>query len=284
MGELTLVTDVRCTLGEGPIWYEGVLYWVDIVERRVHSYRPSTGRVQTMQLDSMVGTVVPRASGGLVVALETGFAFLDPETGAVTPITDPESDKPGNRFNDGKCDPRGRFWAGTMSYEEAPNRGALYMLDIDGRAHLKVTDVTTSNGIAWSLDEKTMYYIDTPTYRVDAFDFDPNTGAIANRRTVIEIPKEEGNPDGMTIDANGNLWIGLWGGSAVACYDPRTGEKLASIPVPASKVTACAFGGDDLKDLYITTARVGSETEPLAGRLFRIRLDVAGIPAFAYAG
>ena len=283
------ITSTRAALGEGAIWYEGKLYWVDIVEKWVYVYDPKSGNEKMIQLDSMVGTVVPRRRGGLVVALQTGFAFLDPETGKTTPIADPEADKPHNRFNDGKCDPRGRLWAGTMSLDQKQGAGALYMLDAAGNVRKMVDRVSISNGICWSHDRKTMYYIDTPTQKVVAYDYDDETGDIANPRTVVEIDPAEGGPDGMTIDERGYLWIALWGGYSVVCYDPATGERHAKVDVPAKSVTSCAFGGDDLGDLYITTSRLATSPEELeklpgAGGVFKTRVGVRGVPAFAYEG
>lgn len=289
MSELRPLNETRATLGEGPIWYNDRLFWVDIVERRLYTYEPKSDTEQVTQLDSMVGTVVPRASGGLVVALQTGFAFVDEESGRVTAIADPEADKPDNRFNDGKCDPAGRFWAGTMAVSGGGTPGALYTLETDGRVTKKLEGIGISNGICWSHDRKTMYYIDSPTQHVAAFDYHPETGEISNRRVAVEIPKSDGLPDGMTIDERGFLWIALWGGYGVVCHDPLTGRRHAKIEVPASQVTACAFGGDDLEDLYITSAREGLSDEilrdqPFAGGLFRTRVGVKGVPSFAYQG
>ena len=283
------ITATRATLGEGAIWYGDALYWVDITEKRVYIYDPKSNSERMIQLDSMVGTVVPRKQGGLAVALQTGFALLDSETGETTPIADPEADKPHTRFNDGKCDPKGRFWAGTMAIKEGPNQGALYMLDGKGNVSKKVDNVSISNGICWSLDARTMYYIDTPTYQVVAYDYDNETGDISNPRTVIEIDRSEGGPDGMTIDERGYLWIALWGGYSVVCHDPNTGKRHAKVDVPAANVTSCAFGGDDLSDLYITSARQGNspealEKQPHAGGLFRVNVGVRGVPAFAFEG
>lgn len=285
-----LVLDAKADLGEGPIWCgrDKRLYWVDIDVGRVHVFDPDSGENRTIEIGQAVGTVVRRASGGLMLALAHGFASLDLETEKVDIVCDPQPTG-GTRFNDGKCDPAGRFWAGTLDPADAPERGALYRLDADLSVHTMLPKVTISNGLAWSLDATTLYYIDTPTACVAAFDYDNATGAIENRRVVVEIPEEEGWPDGMTIDADGNLWIGMWEGSQVGCWDPRTGKKIASIRVPATRVTACAFGGENLDDLYITTARVECSAEdlkehPHSGGLFVARPGVRGVAAFEFAG
>lgn len=289
MSQPVPVTQVESTLGEGAIWHQSVLYWVDILGKYVHIYDPATEKHREIPLDECVGTVVPRASGGLVVALQHGFAHVDLESGKVTPLGQPVDSRPETRFNDGKCDPAGRLWAGTMGFNSEPGLGSLYMLDVDGRVEEKIPGVTISNGICWSKDAKQMYYIDTPTQQVWGFDYDIETGEIGGKRVVVEIDPSEGSPDGMTIDADDNLWIALWGGSAVVCHNPTTGERLHKIDLPCEQVTSCAFGGPNLDDLYITTARVGYSEEklvqqPFAGRLFHVRVDAKGVPAFAYAG
>lgn len=289
MSQPVPVTSVVATLGEGAIWYGSNFFWVDILGQKVHRYDPVKDEHQQIDLPECVGTVVPRASGGLVVALQHGFAHVDLESGQVTPLGDPVDPRPETRFNDGKCDPAGRLWAGTMGFNSEPGLGSLYMLDTDGTVQEKIPGVTTSNGICWSLDATQMYYIDTPTHEVWAFDYDVKSGEISNKRTVVTFEQGKGAPDGMTIDADGNLWIALWGGRAVVCHDPNTGERLHQVDLPCDQVTSCAFGGADLDELYITTARVGYSEEklaeqPLAGRLFRVKVGVKGVPAFAYQG
>lgn len=283
------VTSVEATLGEGAIWYGSHFFWVDIMGRKVHRYDPATAEHRAFDMPEYVGTVVPRASGGLVVALQHGFAHVDLDTGRVTPMGDPVDPRPETRFNDGKCDPAGRLWAGTMGFNSEPGIGSLYMLDVDGTVHERLPGVTISNGICWSHDATQMYYIDTPTHEVWAFDYDVKTGEIANKRVVVKFEPGKGAPDGMTIDADGNLWIALWGGRAVVCHDAKTGKRLHQVDLPCDQVTSCAFGGPGLDELYITTARVGYTQEklaeqPLAGRLFRVRVGVKGVPAFAYRG
>lgn len=199
----------------------------------------------------------------------------------------PEADIPDNRFNDGKCDPAGRFWAGTMSTVGDKNAGALYRYDADSSIHKMVENVSISNGIVWSLDKTKMYYVDTPTQKVMVYDYNNLTGEISNAKVAVEIPNEMGSPDGMTIDAEGNLWVALWGGFAVTCWNPETGELIQTVKVPAKNVTSCAFGDADLGTLYITTAREGNNGEelekyPLSGGVFKFRPGVKGVDAFFF--
>ena len=286
-----LIVDAKAELGEGPIWdpRSKVLLWVNILGKQLRMYDPVSDADRVIELDQMPGTVVLRAKGGLMLALEGGFASFDPDTNAIEFITDPESDKPGNRFNDGKCDPAGRFWAGTMPYDAEAASGALYCLDTDGTSKKMISDVYCSNGIAWTADRKTMYYIDSVTRNVDAFDYDLATGDIANRRTVISVPESDGMPDGMAIDTEDKLWVAQWGGWRVAHWDPLTGQMIDMVELPVSQVSACWFGGEDLDELYITTARTrltdeALAKEPLAGGLFKARVGVKGLPADVYAG
>ncbi|HDR51202.1 MAG TPA: SMP-30/gluconolactonase/LRE family protein [Mariniphaga anaerophila] len=289
--EVELVLDTKSDLGEGAIWnYKtGELIWVDITGKILNFYNPKLKNNKEMLTGQMIGTVVPAESGKVMVALENGFYQLDPETGAKKLIANPEEDIPGNRFNDGKCDPAGRFWAGTMSTTGKRQAGALYRLDADGSVHKMIDNVGTSNGIVWSLDKTKMYYIDTPTRKVMAWDYNNETGEISHPKTAVNVPEEMGYPDGMTIDADGNVWIALWSGSAVGCWNPETGELLRTIDVPAKNVTSVAFGDDDLGTLYITTARTGTSEEelekfPHAGGVFKIRPGVKGVEAFFFKG
>jgi len=287
--DLTLVLDAQASLGEGPIWdaRQNLLWWVDITLKRLHAFTPESGANQTFELDQMIGTVVPRQRGGFVLAAEQGFLAFNPATGQANSIMDPEADRPETRFNDGKCDPAGRLWAGTMARDEAAGAGSLYCLDTDGSCTKKLGALTVANGIVWTADRSTMYYIDSPTRRIDAFDYDLATGAIGHRRTAVSIPEGMGYPDGMSIDAEDHLWVGLWGGWAVAHFDPRTGKLLSRIEVPSANVTACAFGGPTLQDLYITTARERCgdlADQPHAGGLFRARPGVRGVPSVAFGG
>jgi sugar lactone lactonase YvrE len=277
------IGNIRSSWGEGPIWWQGALYFVDIEGHHVHRYDPADGSERTWDVGQRVGTVVPRESGGLVIAGDHGLFFLDEETGRLTPVADPEPDKPDNRFNDGKCAPDGRFFAGTISLAKKTGDARLYRLDPDLSLHEAFGPVTNSNGIAWSADGRTVYYIDTPRREVLAFDYDE--GHLRNLRSVISTGQFDSSPDGMTLDSEGHLWIAFCHGACVACFDPASGDELRRIELPCLETTACAFGGPDLTDLYVTTGVHKSVVEEHAGRLFVIRgLGVAGLPANAFAG
>jgi sugar lactone lactonase YvrE len=283
MIHIETVGTVRSRWGEGPIWWQGALYYVDIEGHRVHRFDPITGDERSWDAGQRVGTVVPRESGGLVIAGDHGFAFLDKETGKVTPIGDPEPDKADNRFNDGKCSPDGRFFAGTISLVKHTGDAKLYRLDPDLSIHEAFGPVTNSNGIAWSADSRSVYYIDTPRREVFAFDYED--GHLRNLRTVIATGHIDASPDGMAIDEGGNLWIAFCHAGCVACFDPTTGQELRRVEIPASETTACAFGGPDLADLYVTTGVHAKIEEEHGGRLFVVRgLGVRGLPAHPFAG
>jgi sugar lactone lactonase YvrE len=202
---------------------------------------------------------------------------------------DPERELPRNRFNDGKCGPGGRFWAGTMSMDREAGAGSLYCLEPDLSIRRVLSAVTTSNGLAWSTDSRTLYYIDTRTRAVAAFDYDPAAGTLTGRRELIRVPGELGKPDGMCIDSEGLLWIAMFGGGTITRWRPEDGSLEASFALPVPRVTSCCFGGADLDTLYITTARVGlSDAElaayPLSGGLFRLAAGVRGAPVPEFAG
>jgi sugar lactone lactonase YvrE len=283
--QVEVAADVRCDLGEGPVWDAelGRLLFVDIFRERVHLLDPATGSFDTYEVGQAVGALAPRRAGGLVLAVRAGFATLDLASGEVRTVAT-ISAPPTTRMNDGECDPQGRFWAGTLRDDGTHGTSTLYRLDPGGEVTSMLEGVSVSNGLAWSADGATVYYVDSPTQRIDAFAFDGATGTLAERRSVAEIPAEIGMPDGMTIDADGDLWVAVWGGSQVRRYRPD-GRLEGIIAVPASQVTSCAFGGPELADLYITTASRGLERpEPLAGALFRCRAGAHGVPVSRFAG
>ncbi len=276
-------------VGEGPVWDPriGRLLWVDIPHGTLFVTDPADGSTTQRDLGTAVGVVLPRSSGGYVAALQDGFYGL-PEEGEPELIAPVEASDPATRFNDGETDPQGRLWAGTMGWHAEPGLGSLYRLDVDGRVTRMVEGVSISNGLGWSPDGLTMYYVDTPTYRVDRFDFDPASGDISDRREFVTIRHGGGRPDGLTVDSEGAVWVATWPGYAVHRYLPD-GSLDAVIPLPVSNVSSCEFGGPDLRDLYITTAwELLSEEEhaaqPLAGSLFRTRLEVPGRPRVPFAG
>ena len=280
-------------LSEGPRWDEarGELLWVDILGRGFHRAAVTVdGRpqdVRTMALDRHVGAVAPVAGGGYVLAAGQGFLFVG-EDGA-RELAQPEAGRADVRMNDGACDPQGRFWAGTMAYDESPGAGVLYRLELDGRCSTVLTGLTISNGIGWSPDGATMYLSDSGAGVVEAFDFDGVTGAVDGRRTLVRIDRPGVAPDGLTVDEEGDVWVGLYGGWAVDRYGPD-GSLRDTVPIPAAQATSCAFGGADRRTLFVTTGREGLdgaalERQPDAGRVFAVTgLDARGTGCAPYRG
>ncbi len=290
-----LLLDAKATLGEGPAWdaKTQTLYWVDILQKRIYA-----GTEILAELDDLVGCLAPRKNGHLILALSgatTGsaveerlsFADLDPVTAKLTVLT-ALAEPVNNRINDGKCDPAGRFLAGTMDMSEKEPSGNLYSLVSNSPPQKLLTGIRISNGLAWSPDHKVFYYIDTPTREVKAFDYDLSTGQIANARVAIRVPESLGWPDGMTSDTAGNLWIAIWGGAQVTRWNPNSGKLLEQISVPALHTSSCVFGGKDRNELYVTSARAGmSEADlvkyPLSGGLFKVKTKIVGMPTFEFA-
>lgn len=287
---VTLEIDARAALGEGAIWHplENVLYWVNIEGCTLFVFDPETKTNRSFALNSRVGTVVPVATGGVLVALQNGIHFLDTRTGRLQFIGNPLTDS-NIRFNDGKCDPSGRFWVGSMHLRFNEGVASLYRMNTDQTVDKVLDGVTVSNGIAWTQDKKTMYYVDSHLRRIDAFDYNDEDGAISNRRVVVSIPEGGGSPDGITLDEAGNIWAALWGANAVACFDSRTGNLLQKFDIPAPHVSSVAFGGKELDTLYVTTARgelsaAQLNAFPLSGGLFSLKPGVKGLPASFYSG
>ncbi|WP_314221608.1 SMP-30/gluconolactonase/LRE family protein [Streptomyces zaehneri] len=272
----------EAVLGEGPTWdpVTGRLLWLDILGSRLHGYDPSTGRRTVRATHQHVGAAKPRAGGGLVLNLRDGVGLLDPDDSFRWLHHEPV---PGRRANDAAVAPDGSLWAGTMRYDEAPGGGTLFRVTGDGSPEPVLDDVTVSNGTGWSPDGTLMYYIDSPTRRVDVFAYSAD-GGVADRRTLVEIEDGAGFPDGLTVDADGCVWVALWDGGAVRRYTPA-GELDRVLTLPTPRVTACAFGGADLTDLYVTTARVGLEApHPVAGSLLVIPKAGKGLAQPAFAG
>lgn len=274
------------TLGEGPVWdsRSGVLYWIDILESTLHSYAPIGGSERAWTLPAQPGAVACRAGGGLLVGLASGLAAFDPQSGEVSFVMDPEPDRPGNRLNDGATDRRGRFWFGSMGDPEGDRTGALYRYDPDGGCHRVLDGIGIPNSLAFSPAGDVMYFTDSRDRAIYAFDYDQETGVPSNRRVFAETP--DCIPDGSTVDADGFLWNAQWGGWRVVRYAPDgTVDRVVEMPV--ENPTCCAFGGEDLDLLFVTSASAGAgdrQTQPQAGGLFVVDVEVAGVAGTPAAG
>ena len=288
--EVKIACETVAGIGEGAIWdyKNNRLLWID-TQGSVFIYTPSDGKNKEIKVGKPVGTVVPCQQNSVIVALKDGIYELDLETEKLTFICMPE--KPaieGNKYNDGKCDANGRLWVGTMDTNTAPEKGGFYVVNGNGEYQQVLKDVSVSNGVCWSLDGKTMYYQDSPLKTISAFDFDLKNGTISEREEVVKVPKDMGDPDGNTIDATGMVWMANWGGACVSKWNPHTGQMLQKVDVPAYNVTSVAFGGENLEDLYITTASLYMPAEkeslyPDAGKLFVCKPGVKGIRANYFA-
>lgn len=285
------VYNAGAVLAEGPVWDDQSqhLYWIDIERGRLCRLNPAAKSNTEWDLGIRVGFAVLTTKGDMLAGTQEGLIRFSCETGESSAYANPEAGLPNNRFNDGKCDLQGRLWAGTMSVVETETKGTLYRVTGPDEVKAQHGPVTISNGLAWSADASTMYYIDSPTRKVDAFDFDAETGEISGQRTAVALAEGIGYPDGMTIDAEGKLWVALWEGWGVGCFDPATGEMIAKVEVPVACVTSCCFGGPDLMDLYITTASRDLTEEdrpkqPQAGGIFVARPGVKGTPSVRFNG
>lgn len=284
-----LVYKAEATTGEGSIWHAArhSLFWVDIEGKSLYEYVPGEQTCRTWTFDRMVSTVVPESDTTVVVSLQDEIVRVNLTDGSTVSIASIPDGEGTIRCNDGKCDPKGRLWVGTMGFGAPKGVASLYCVEADGTRTTKLTGVTISNGIVWSSDKKYMYYNDTPTRQIARYRYDDVTGEIAYDGIAVEIPEGTGSPDGMTIDREDHLWVAQWGGAGVYCYDPQTGKLLTKIDVPAPHVASCAFGGENLDELYITTARAGLSDEqlakyPLSGSLFRCKPGVQGVPAHTF--
>ncbi|WNJ18448.1 SMP-30/gluconolactonase/LRE family protein [Pontibacter sp. G13] len=286
--DITCEWALPAILGEGPIWVENeqAIYFVDIVSQQVHRYRITDGNTHTWTFDPAITSLAPRAQGGFIATVRKGFAYVDFATESVTPIQYFEEDLPGNRFNDGKLDAAGRFWSGTMDEAEKSATGVLYRLDPDLAIHEMDHDYIITNGPAFSPDGQTMYHNDTIKREIYAFDLAGN-GSLLNKRVLYRLHGEEGYPDGLTVDADGNLWQCSFGGSRITQISPQ-GEVLQIIHMPVPNITSCTFGGPNLDTLYVTTAQYLLSDEqleefPLAGSLFSFKPGVQGLPTPLFA-
>ena len=282
-----IACEARAPHGECPCWdpRDAALRWVDITDKTVHRFDPGTGLDVPVRLDVMPGALSPSRDRGLIMATNVGFLRLSSD-GSVETIALVENENDLTRMNDGKCDAQGRFFAGTIAFELTEKAGTLYRLDSDGAVSAVIRDVTVSNGMGWSPDARTFYYIDSFAYGIDAFDFDRDTGTVSRKRRLVDVERKYGLCDGMTVDSDGGLWVALFGGWALRRYRPD-GSLDRELRLPVSQVTSCTFGGSDWRDLYITTASIterGRLTEadlkrqPHAGAIFVARPGVQGLP------
>ena len=289
-----LICSCGCTIGEGPVWdgNNNKLYFID--NRKWELYCWNGMEIEGRRsFPTQLGFVVLREQGGFVAGLKDGwYSFSDLERGELCFLKSPEPGRSDGRFNDGKVDPAGRVWGGTQTThldtgegEVLPNSG-LYSLDEDHQVKRVLDGVIQGNGMGWSADAKKFYFIDTERYCVQEFDYDIRRNELSHGRVCVTVPREEGIPDGMTVDDDGNIWVALWGGWCVNKYDPKTGILLDRAEVPVPNVTSCCFGGRALNELYITTAAFGTDlvAHPQAGGLFRVRPGVTGRPSYPFKG
>ena len=284
-----LVVDAHAAVGEGPVWDvgRGVLWWVDIVEGLVHRFDPRDSTDGVIRVGSQVGAVAIRSDRTLLTALEGRLAVLQPESGRLDTLLElPEGD--GLRCNDGKCDPAGRFWVGRMTDDGDPGRGSLLRVDRDLSLECPISELAIPNGLGWSADGRTMYFVDSAWREVREYDYDPATGRMGEGRRLVGFEADGTVPDGLTVDAEGCLWVARWGAGCVVRVEPG-GAILDRLDLPVSQATSCTFGGENLDELYITTAHeafgpADFAREPLAGGLFRCRPGVRGLPPAEFAG
>ncbi|MBW4440236.1 MAG: SMP-30/gluconolactonase/LRE family protein [Plectolyngbya sp. WJT66-NPBG17] len=280
------VLDARARLGECPLWDidRQQLFWVDVHNHRVHQFDPATGKDHYFDAGDVVSAIVLAGEDRLLMALRDQLAFLNTETGEITPLYQAKFPYPNTRFNDGKCDSKGRFWIGSIS--EAPQQAELYRYDPDGSWRVMETELTISNGLGWSPDQSMFYLADSIQHKIYAYSFDIEAGTIRDRRVLIDLTDEAVEPDGLSIDSQGNIWTALWDGWCIACFTP-TGQEIKRIDLSVQRPTSVTFGGSELTDLYITSASVGLSQKEIqqgfnAGDLFRFSTSSVGMPAYSF--
>lgn len=282
--------DAKADLGEGPWWDSATrtLLWLDLFEGRIHSFHPTSGNDTSIALQQPIGSFALRTDGGILAAVRDGIGLADRGTDGFELVAPIDADDPTMRANDGACDALGRFWFGTMAYDERPRAGTVYRVDPGLTVTSVITGTTTSNGIDWSPDNTRMYHADTGTGTITAYSFDLATGTPSDPTVIYTAPVGAGSPDGLCVDSSGDIWVAMWDGHAVLRLAPD-GTLKQTIPIPVARVTSVAFGGEELNDLYITTARRGRSPEqlsgePHAGGIFRLRTGAVGLPPHAFAG
>ena len=281
--QFDLFSDYSSELGEGPFWdsKRSRLHWVDIIGKKIITQNLDGSNIHALEVDGNPGCVVLSDEGTMVAGVDNQISSFDGGGNLLKVLAD-TNEGSGLRFNDGKCDPSGRFWVGSMDRKEKNRLGSLYSWNsIEGLVN-REQGVTVSNGMGWSPDNALFYYIDSPTRKVSVYDFDLLTGGIKNKRTFISFSEEDGFPDGMTIDADGRLWVAFWGGSKIMCIDAQSKRVEEVIQFPVSKITSCAFGGEQMDQLFVTSAKVqvSEVDEPMAGKTFVIELGITGIPSY----
>ncbi|MGM8364283.1 SMP-30/gluconolactonase/LRE family protein [Virgibacillus sp. W0181] len=289
MGSWELVQNEQAQLGESPSWdhINQILYWVDSIKGNLYIYDPKNDTHRKIEIKEHIGCVAPKNQQELVMAINSGIYSFHLKNETKTLIHDPDKNKD-NIFNDGKCDPAGRFWVGTVNSVDANTfSGELFCIDRDLDISTKLDSIGCSNGITWSPDNTLMYYIDTLAFEIASFNYNVETGEISNRRVVVKILDEFKLADGMSGDSEGMLWVAHWDAGVIARWNPYTGKLLDSISLPAPRVTSCVFGGEKLNELYITSAREGLskkelEAYPYSGGLFRVKLNVQGLPTYSF--
>lgn len=288
----TCVLKIDSLLGEGPVWSqrEGVLYWLDILKEKIHRFYPRTGKNETLDIGQMATSLALMRNGKLILTLRNSIALFDPVKGSFVKIASPEIKTPENRFNDGKCDRKGRFWCASLNETDmSKDTGSLYRVDSDRTVHCIEDHIVLGNGMGWSPDNRTFYFTQTLRHAIYAYDFDLQRGSLSKRRTFVKIePYPEGGPDGLTVDSEGFVWSAHYGKGCVVRYDPQ-GKIERVVQLPVLRVTSCAFGGEELDTLYITTAQENITQEelrkyPLSGSLFAIQPGVKGLPETYYEG